>query len=110
MTRPKPLPLAPRDLLILTVLAEGPQHGYGIIKAVEARSDQGILLDPANLYRVLRRMREMDWIKEEEADMPTRRRTYGITTGGKRILATEVARLEKLLLQARPALAKKGGH
>jgi hypothetical protein len=40
------LPLAPRDLLILAVLAEGPLHGYGIIKAVEDRSEAGVLLDP----------------------------------------------------------------
>ncbi len=32
------LSLAPRDLLILSVLAEGPSHGYGLIKAVERRS------------------------------------------------------------------------
>jgi DNA-binding PadR family transcriptional regulator len=58
------LPLAPRDLLILAVLAEGPLHGYGLIKAVEARSEAGVLLDPANLYRVLRRMKRLGWIRE----------------------------------------------
>ncbi|PYP62722.1 MAG: PadR family transcriptional regulator, partial [Gemmatimonadetes bacterium] len=41
--------LAPRDLLILAVLADGPSHGYGIIKAVEDRSEHDVLLDPANL-------------------------------------------------------------
>jgi len=59
-----PLPLAPRDLLILAVLAENPLHGYGIIKAVETRSESGVLLDPANLYRVLRRMNRLRWIRE----------------------------------------------
>ena len=54
-------PLAPRDLLVLAVLAEGPQHGYGIIKAVEERSSQDVLLDPANLYRSLRRMEAAGW-------------------------------------------------
>lgn len=102
------LPLAPRDLLILTALAEGPLHGYGIIKAVEARSEAGVLLDPANLYRVLRRMREQGWI-EEAGGEGDRRRTYAITPGGKAILAAEVARLERLLRQARPALAKGRG-
>lgn len=33
------IPLAPRDLLILSVLAPGKRHGYGIIKAVEDRSE-----------------------------------------------------------------------
>ena len=55
-------PLAPRDLLVLAVLADGPQHGYGIIKAVEERSSHDVLLDPANLYRVLRRMQVDGWI------------------------------------------------
>jgi DNA-binding PadR family transcriptional regulator len=99
------LPLAPRDLLILAVLAEGPLHGYGIIKAVEARSSSGVLLDPANLYRVLRRMRALEWIREEE-DGEERRRTHRIMPKGRAILAAELGRLERLLAQARPAMAK----
>lgn len=98
------LPLAPRDLMILAVLAEGPLHGYGIIKAVEERSSSGVLLDPANLYRVLRRMREQAWIREAGADRD-RRRTYAITQGGRSLLAAELSRLERLLEHARPALA-----
>jgi DNA-binding PadR family transcriptional regulator len=107
------LPLAPRDLLILSVLGEAPLHGYGIIKAVEERSRSGVLLDPANLYRVLRRMRKAGWIREDvSAETPEkggegdpRRKTYRITTIGRSILAAEVARLERLLSSTRPALA-----
>lgn len=103
------LPLAPRDLLILAVLAEGPNHGYGLIKAVEARSQAGVLLDPANLYRVLRRMRQEGWIAEVEGDDgDARRRTYGVTPDGRTLLSAEIARLEQLLGQARPALADGG--
>ena len=99
------LPLAPRDLLILAVLAEGPLHGYGLIKAVEARSRSGVLLDPANLYRVLRRMSERNWIEESEAASDERRRAYAITAEGRSILRAELDRLEQLLIQARPAVA-----
>jgi DNA-binding PadR family transcriptional regulator len=98
------LPLAPRDLLILAVLAEGPLHGYGLIKAVEARSSSGVQLDPANLYRVLRRMRALAWI-EEAADADERRRTHRITAPGRAVLRAELGRLEELLSQARPAVA-----
>ncbi len=101
------LPLAPRDLMILAVLAEGPLHGYGLIKAVEARSASGVLLDPANLYRVLRRMRALGWIEEAD-DAEERRRTHRISRNGQRILAAEVARLERLLAHARPAVAGGG--
>jgi DNA-binding PadR family transcriptional regulator len=108
MSEHKHLPLAPRDLLILTALAEEPLHGYGIIKAVEARSEAGVLLDPANLYRVLRRMRELGWIAEADGGSG-RRRTYEIARGGRVLLTAEIARLERLLKQARPALAKGNG-
>jgi DNA-binding PadR family transcriptional regulator len=124
----KHLPLAPRDLLILSVLAEGPLHGYGIIKAVELRSRSGVLLDPANLYRVLRRMRRVGWISEAETgggrrragDLSAstaqaaekneaRRRTYQITATGRAILAAELKRLERLLRYATPAVAGAPG-
>ena len=98
------LPLAPRDLVILAVLAEGPLHGYGLIKAVEARSSSGVLLDPANLYRVLRRMRALGWIEEAD-DGEERRRTHRITREGRAVLRAEAARLEQLLALARPAVA-----
>ena len=140
MDRQDHLPLAPRDLLILAVLAEGPHHGYGIIKAVEARSQSGVLLDPANLYRVLRRMRHLGWIREAKGaevgtgvvaevgegtgvdgpssaaspagarGTPSRRRTYEITPSGRVLLSAELARLERLLGQVRPALAGRDGR
>ncbi len=103
------LPLAPRDLLILSVLAAGEQHGYGIIRAVEERSEARVSLDPANLYRVLRRMRRDRWIREVAGeDGDDRRRTYGITPMGEAILRNEVERLEQLLRDVRPALADHG--
>ncbi|HVS64238.1 MAG TPA: PadR family transcriptional regulator [Thermoanaerobaculia bacterium] len=122
------LPLAPRDLLILAVLSEGPTHGYGLIKSVEARSRAGVLLDPANLYRVLRRMRNDGWIRQTRSEAtpteatPTaanprgiaetdgndgaRRRTYEITSEGRSILAAELSRLELLLEQARSTASR----
>jgi DNA-binding PadR family transcriptional regulator len=124
------LPLAPRDLLILSVLAEGPLHGYGIIKAVEARSQSGVYLDPANLYRALRRMRKAGWIREGEPEDASgtasegaeakqegrkgpgagRRKTHEISKAGRGVLAAELARLDRLLRHARPALAKGEGR
>ena len=123
MNHEKQLPLAPRDLLILSVLAEGPCHGYGIIKAVEIRSQAGVLLDPANLYRVLRRMRRLGWIRvvpggtNVSAETPgrgantdTRRKAHQITPYGRSLLVDELARLERLLEHARPALADGRGR
>jgi DNA-binding PadR family transcriptional regulator len=105
MNRNQELPLAPRDLLVLAVLAEGAQHGYGIIKAVEERSQSSVLLDPANLYRVLRRMRRDGWIRQVEGSGDGSRRTYVIAARGRTILRQEVERLDQLLRGVRPALA-----
>lgn len=99
-------PLAPRDLLILAVLADGPSHGYGIIKSVEEWSEYDVRLDPANLYRCLRRMRTDGWISEVDASTgDDRRRTYRITTKGRTVMRDEVQRLDKLLRGLRPSLA-----
>jgi DNA-binding PadR family transcriptional regulator len=107
-------PLPPRDLLVLAALAAGPLHGYGIIKVVEAESESGHLLDPANLYRLLRRMREDGWVVEAP-DAPdesedTRRRTYRLTPRGRLVLMSEVDRLEELLARVRPVLAPGAGR
>ena len=118
MDHDRHLPLAPRDLLVLAVLAEGPLHGYGIIKAVESRSESGVFLDPANLYRVLRRMKGEGWIREAESQTnpgpdsggDKRRKTYEISRIGRSLLAAEVARLERLLKYTRPALADGKGR
>jgi DNA-binding PadR family transcriptional regulator len=108
---PEAVPLAPRDLLILSVLANGPLHGYGIVRAVEDRSDSGVHLDPANLYRALRRMRRDGWIHEaDEGEGEGRRRTFALTRAGETMLRAEVARLESLLRSVRTAPAGSGGR
>ena len=99
------LPLNPRELLVLASLIDGPLHGYGIIKAVEERSDADVLLDPANLYRLLRRMRSVGWIVET-ATNDERRKTYSLTPMGRQVVAAELGRLERLLGHALPGLAK----
>lgn len=98
-----PIPLAPRDLLILSVLSEGPLHGYGIIQAVRERSESGVLLDPANLYRVLHRMRRDDWIRDVAGE-DDRKRRYEVTPLGQRLLKAEVDRLRRLLHEVQPHL------
>jgi DNA-binding PadR family transcriptional regulator len=98
------LPLAPRDLLILSALADGPLHGYGILRSVSEGSD--VLLDPGNLYRALRRMRSVGWITESEDETDEEnRRLYSLSTLGQEVLRAEVARLQALLRRVRSSAA-----
>ena len=94
------LPLAPRDLLILSALADGALHGYGIIRSVAEGSD--VLLDPGNLYRALRRMKSAGWVTESESDTgEENRRVYSLSGLGEEILRAEVVRLQALLRRVR---------
>lgn len=102
------LPLSPRDFLILLVLADGPLHGYGILKAVEARVGDEVPLDPANLYRSLKRLRRDAIVEEAEAPPrddppPEQRRYFALTAFGREVVAAEAARLERLTDVARRA-------
>ena len=98
------LPLAPRDLLILSALADGPLHGYAIIRSVAEGSD--VLMDPANLYRALRRMKSEGWVTESESGTgEDRRRVFSLSGLGAEILQAEVARLQALLRRVRSSAA-----
>ena len=96
------LPLKPVDLEILFALAEGDSHGYAMVQAISRHTDGLIVLDPGNLYRVLKRLLADGLV--DEADSPERadesaerRRYYRITPIGGRVLAAELARLRSLL-------------
>ncbi len=110
------LPLNPRDFLILLALSSGELHGYGIVKAAEANSDGRIKFDPANLYRSLKKL-SRDGLAEEIAspqstdEVDSRRRYYGITEFGRRVLTAEAARLASLADAARAnsLIPERGG-
>jgi DNA-binding PadR family transcriptional regulator len=81
--------------LILTALASGSQHGYGIITDVIGISDGRVKLRAGTLYTALDRLRadglvEVD--REEIVDSRLRR-YYRLTAVGTERLAEEAARL-----------------
>lgn len=102
------LPLSPRDFLILLALADGPRHGYGILSTVRERVDDEIPLDPANLYRSLKRLRRDAIVDEvpvpDDAETsPEQRRYFELTDFGREVVAAEAARLARLTAVAREA-------
>jgi DNA-binding PadR family transcriptional regulator len=99
------LPLKARDYEILFVLARGELHGYGLVKEIEARTDGMLSLEPASLYRRLRRLLA-DALVEEAEERPSpdaddeRRRYYRITGLGREVLRAEAVRLRSLVREA----------
>ena len=80
---------------ILTALLDGPLHGYGIIKRVEALSDGRIHLAAGTLYGALDRLVDLGEIEldREEQVSGRRRRYYRITSDGEASVAAEVGRM-----------------
>lgn len=100
------LPLSPRDYLILLTLADGERHGYGMMKAVADQTDGEVTLDPANLYRSLKRMIRAGLLEETDQRSATdardeRRRYYGITRFGRAVLKADARRIERFAQLAR---------
>lgn len=94
------LPLKPVDLELLLALAEGERHGYGLVQAISEHTDGLVVLDPGNLYRVIKRMLAEGLIAESEREPAAageRRKYYRITPLGGRVLATELDRLRHLV-------------
>ncbi len=101
-------PLKPRVLHILLALADGPRHGYSIMQEVAARTDGQVRVWPAALYGTLRELEDLDLIAESgkrPSDDDERRRYFGLTARGKRVLNEEVRRLEAIVDHARASRA-----
>jgi DNA-binding PadR family transcriptional regulator len=89
-------PMQEATFLILTALAAGSQHGYGIINEVAAISGGRVRLRAGTLYTALDRLRAdgmIDVDREEVVDNRLRR-YYRLTPSGSARLADEAARLQ----------------
>jgi transcriptional regulator len=76
------------DLLLLSVLAGTPGHGYAIAEALRSRSDALIDLAEGTLYPALHRLERGGMISGRWSEVNgRRRRVYQLTARGQRALA-----------------------
>jgi DNA-binding PadR family transcriptional regulator len=88
-------PLQEPTFLILTALAGGPLHGYGVIQEVTALSGGRVRLRAGTLYGALDRLSEQGLVaadREEIVDGRLRR-YYVLTDAGAGVLDAEAKRL-----------------
>jgi DNA-binding PadR family transcriptional regulator len=97
--------------MILTALANGSQHGYGIITDVEEMSGGRVRLRPGTLYTALDRLRadELIEVDREEIVDGRLRRYYQLTPAGTKRLSDEAARLQEHATAALTRLKLAGG-
>lgn len=96
--------------MILASLAERDRHGYAIRKDVTEKTQGEVKLGITTLYRVLKQLLDEGLVEESRArPQPDfddeRRRYFRITSAGRRALAAEIRRLERMLSAARAATA-----
>jgi DNA-binding PadR family transcriptional regulator len=79
-------------LVIMTSLAEGPKHGYAIIKDVQAMG--GPKLGPGTLYGALERLEQRGLVEALPAE--DRRRPYRLTAQGAEVLSVQLSHLQRV--------------
>src|ERR1700756_1506766 len=92
------VPYGTLDLMVLkTLQAMGPLHGYGIARRIEQVAQGSLALNQGTIYPALLRLEQKGWIRSEwgTSDNNRRARYYSITRGGRKQLAAETESWER---------------
>lgn len=75
--------------LVLRVLAEGPQHGYGILQSIKERSRAVLEFTEGTIYPLLHTLEHEGLVASEWQSLPSgrRRKVYRLTSTGERRLS-----------------------
>lgn len=87
------------DLMILkTLQALGPLHGFGIARRIEQLSEDVLTLNEGTVYTSLLRLQQKQWIASEwgVSENNRRARFYRITKRGMKQLAIETENWERI--------------
>ena len=88
------------DLMLLqTLSALGPSHGYTIAARLEQVSGGAIRLNMGTLYPALMRVEQRGWVRAEwdVTDNNRKARFYALTAAGRRQLASEKANWDRMV-------------
>ena len=87
------------DLMVLKTLhAMGPLHGFGIARRIEQLSDDVLQLNEGTVYTSLLRLQQQGWIASKWGTSENNRkaRFYSITKQGKKQLDLETENWERI--------------
>jgi PadR family transcriptional regulator PadR len=87
------------DVMVLQTLeALGPLHGYGVARRIEQVSGNEVLLNQGTIYASLVRLQQRGWItaKWGISDNNRKAKFYSITKAGKKRLAQDTAYWQRL--------------
>ena len=87
------------DLMVLqTLAAMGPLHGYGLARRIEQLSEDAMNVSQGTIYLCLVRLVQKGWIKAEWGTSENNRRAkfYSISKAGGKQLVAETRRWERV--------------
>jgi PadR family transcriptional regulator PadR len=87
------------DLIVLKTLdAMGPLHGYGIAQRIQQVSEDLLKLNQGTLYPALLRLEQRGWIGSKWGDSDNNRKAkyYSLTRAGRKQLASEAESWERM--------------
>jgi transcriptional regulator len=87
------------DLIVLKTLdALGPLHGYGIAQRIQQVSEDLLKLNQGTLYPALLRLEQRGWISSKwgTSDNNRKAKYYSLTRSGRRQLASEKESWERM--------------
>ena len=87
------------DLMVLKTLdALGPLHGYGVARRIEQLSEEMLQLNEGTVYASLLRLQQKGWIRSEwgASDNNRKAKFYSITRTGRKQLAQEAESWERI--------------
>jgi DNA-binding PadR family transcriptional regulator len=87
--------------ILLTLVK--PMHGYGIMQEIEKFSKGEMIIGPASLYTIIKKLQNADLILLLEDD-EERRKTYTLTLKGKEILKKDIKRRITMVRHGEEAL------
>ncbi len=87
------------DLMVLQTLeAMGPLHGYGIARRIEQISEDVLQLNQGTIYASLLRLQQRRWISSSwgTSDNNRKAKYYAITRAGRKQLAAQTQNWERI--------------
>jgi PadR family transcriptional regulator PadR len=99
------------DLIVLKTLdAMGPQHGYGIAVRIQQVSEDLLKLNQGTLYPAHLRLEQRGWISSKWGVSENNRKAkfYTLTRSGRRQLATETETWERMAAVIQRLLGTQG--
>jgi PadR family transcriptional regulator, regulatory protein PadR len=99
------------DLIVLKTLdAMGPQHGYGIAVRIQQVSEDLLKLNQGTLYPALLRLEQRGWISSKWGVSENNRKAkfYTLTRSGRRQLASETESWERMAAVIQRLLRTQG--